>query len=53
MILSVKNMVGEHTICQIELYVMVLVRWLYNIHVLVHVVFEDLPYVLVHFGSST
>ena len=24
-----------------------------NIHVLVHVVFEDLPYVLVHFGSST
>ena len=24
-----------------------------TIHVLVHVVFEDLPYVLVHFGSST
>ena len=25
-----KNMVGEHIICQIELYVMVLVRWLYK-----------------------
>ena len=25
-----KNMVGEHIICQIELYVMVLVRWLYR-----------------------
>jgi len=62
-----KGDVGNQLKCQIEMFAYVTVRyklhaeflnkvgiaWIDNIHVLVHVVFEDLPYVLIHFGSST